>query len=433
MKLPAIFKWFLIALAGLDLYLLSYGQVCRLRLNFWKPRPAARILFLADPQMEGHTAVYRRGRVGQLNNDLNDAFFAHLWRNLLPSAPTHAVFLGDIFSYQHLDNDEFAARLRRFEAAFPPVDGTARIVIPGNHDVGYGFELHPDTLRRFERAFGGAANRIVRAAGHDLVILNAMNLDSPSPYESGADARRTSMRQDTLATLHDALELEQDKSDDDDAAGADAHNGGGDRHGKDNGSGRGSGSGGGGGGGGGEDHGHPKIVITHIPLHKEGDTHRCNGDTAEIVRTSGGYVREQTMLSPETTAKIVDGLKPALVFTGHDHEGCIHRHSDRTLELTVRSCMGDYGGHAVFLDIFNEMTTAANDQSDGSTSGGGGDDGEVKFRYVLTECAFVQMKFLIGVLITNAVVAFGSILWLMIGYRCTGWGAHRASAKIRVQ
>ena len=126
--------------------------------------------------------------------------------------------MGDDSSSSSSEDDEFAARLRRFEAAFPPVDGTARIVIPGNHDVGYGFELHPDTLRRFERAFGGAANRIVRAAGHDLVILNAMNLDSPSPYESGADARRTSMRQDTLATLHDALELEQDKSDDDDAA-----------------------------------------------------------------------------------------------------------------------------------------------------------------------------------------------------------------------
>jgi hypothetical protein len=47
---------------------------------------------------------------------------------------------------------------------------------------------------------------------------------------------------------------------------------------------------------------------------------------------SGEGVEFQTHLSEETTNKLLEKLKPVLIFTGHDHDGCIYKHNDQTTE-----------------------------------------------------------------------------------------------------
>lgn len=71
--------------------------------------------------------------------------------------------------------------------------------------------------------------------------------------------------------------------------------------------------------------GRPTILATHIPLHKEGQN--CAGDVADVRFTTRGHVYEQTMLLPATTKRLLADLAPTLVFTGHDHEGCVFLHS----------------------------------------------------------------------------------------------------------
>merc|ERR1711934_888878 len=88
----------------------------------------------------------------------------------------------------------------------------------------------------------------------------------------------------------------------------------------------------------------PIVLFQHVPLHKPSGS--CPGDAPYINRTESGFIVEQTLLSEEWSEYIVHTIHPVLVFSGHDHEGCSFEHTPYTRELTLRSMMGDYSGHA---------------------------------------------------------------------------------------
>jgi hypothetical protein len=64
-----------------------------------------------------------------------------------------------------------------------------------------------------------------------------------------------------------------------------------------------------------------------------------------------GYVMKQNMLTLNTTSYLLDKLKPTVVFSGHDHEGCRFLHDGKIQEYTVRSVMADYSGNSAFFEI----------------------------------------------------------------------------------
>ncbi|OCL15077.1 hypothetical protein AOQ84DRAFT_351211 [Glonium stellatum] len=143
------------------------------------------------------------------------------------------------------------------------------------------------------------------------------------------------------------------------------------------------------------------LLLTHIPLHKAAGT--CPDapffafyPTHDGDGTRAG-VREQNHLSPHASAGILEGLfglsgnvaapargmgRPGLVLTGHDHEGCdvvhyrpredgaewsavrtpvggdvgavVGEDVPRVREVTLRSMMGEFGGHAGFVSAWFE-------------------------------------------------------------------------------
>jgi len=101
----------------------------------------ARILFLADPQMEGDSRIIRQGKYGELDLAVNDYYFRHIVSNLLYYLNPMCVFvLGDLFSSQSISDQEFAKRLERYRWIFQNVD-VPLYNITGNHDVGYAAEV----------------------------------------------------------------------------------------------------------------------------------------------------------------------------------------------------------------------------------------------------------------------------------------------------
>ena len=125
------------------------------------------------------------------------------------------------------------------------------------------------------------------------------------------------------------------------------------------------------------------VLLTHIPLHKP--TGICV-DGPFFSYFSNGGVREQNHLSEDLSKRLVKCLQntqSSIVLNGHDHEGCDSFHYRDTAsssilgnenpiipktihyrdlpslsaeqktqsvrEITVRSMMGSYGGHAGFL------------------------------------------------------------------------------------
>lgn len=358
-----------------------HGFLCRLRLPL---SSLSRIVLLADPQMEGDAREHREGTWGLVNNHLNDIYHWHIFNSAAVCSPDKAVVLGDVFSYQFLSDEEFSRRVGRFRRISSLLErrvGPSSLhILAGNHDIGYARELELSNVDRWEAAFG-PIDAEFEAAGHVFYIVNGLSLDS----ESAMDAPGQPIRNRTLARLHANINARKEFYFNDAKDGQSNDHQQKQRE---------------------EDHhqndpsnepraSKPAVLLTHIPLHKAG--HNCSGDRAETDLDWAGRVSSQTMLSPETSSLLLDGFRPVFVFSGHDHEGCQHHHNNRTFEVTVRSMLGDYGGHFEVLDIIK---------------------GEGGFSYKITPCPYLPMKLFVGFIVADAVLAFLAFLVWLWG-RCT--------------
>jgi hypothetical protein len=313
-----------------------------------------------------------------------DWYLAHIYRQARWwASPTHTVVLGDLLGSQWIGDGEFEGRAERFWAR---VFGTAErvpdavmaaehkrevlgenardwrrrvIAVAGNHDVGYAGDLNEARIERFERAFGkvnwelrlrlpnatlldptntlAGQNTLDFHDGLDpqpelrLIVLNSMNLDEP--------AQSPALREQSLDFVAQTVCN--------------------------------------------PDHFHKEhsatVLLTHIPMHKASGI--CV-DGPFFSYFSNGGVREQNHLSEYLSKRLVGCMQrtqSSIVLNGHDHEGCDSFHyrdpsinpdhptipqtipyrdfsslsteqkADSVREITVRSMMGSYGGHAGFL------------------------------------------------------------------------------------
>jgi len=327
--LNVLFAVFGVALFLWVLYLGNYAFFC----NWHFEDSEARFLVLGDPQMEGDSRVLRQGIYGKIDLMYNDAYFRHMVSNIMKYlSPTHVFVLGDLFSSQYTSDSEFSSRLQRYESIFESVK-VPIYNITGNHDLGYAGEVTPHRLRRFEKAFGKVNDQII-IADHVVGIVNSINIDSS--YERDLQQKTW----DHMKSL---------------AAVSKAHN-------------------------------MPLIMMTHIPLHKDTfeDKNYYNIWTKERKQelcaersyttfNEHGHIDVQNMLLPVSTKKILEDVKPSFVFNGHDHDGCLYRHNDHTVEYTIRSMMGEFGGYAGMFEI------RRNPPSDPQP-----------FSYYYTPCSFVS-------------------------------------------
>jgi hypothetical protein len=321
-----------------------------------------------------------------------DWYLAHIYKQARWwASPTHTVVLGDLLGSQWIGDEEFEDRAERFwdrvfgtaervpDAVMEPEhkvevlgvnarDWRRRVIaVAGNHDVGYAGDLNEGRVERFERAFG-RVNWEVRfrlpnatldptntLAGQKvldyydgpapqpeirLVVLNSMNLDEP--------AQSAALREQSLDFLSETV-CNPDRFHIEHSA---------------------------------------TVLLTHIPLYKPSGI--CV-DGPFFSYFSNGGVREQNHLSEDLSKRLVGCLKrtqSSIVLNGHDHEGCDSFHyrdppstnndngndatdystaiprtihyrdfpslsaeqkAESVREITVRSMMGSYGGHAGFL------------------------------------------------------------------------------------
>jgi len=323
-------------------YLGNYAFFCNLHFE----DSEARFLVLGDPQMEGDSRVLRQGIYGQIDLMYNDAYFRHIVSNIMKYlSPTHVFVLGDLFSSQYISDSEFDARLKRYESIFESVN-VPIYNITGNHDLGYAGEVTPYRLQRFEKGFGKVNDEVI-IAGHVIGIVNSLNVDASLHKE---------LQEQTWEHIGKLSTLSKENN-------------------------------------------MPLIMMTHIPLHKETFEEKNFEDiwTKErklelctersyTVLDSKGHIDVQNMITPESTQTILDSMAPLFVFSGHDHDGCIYRHNEQTIEYTIRSMMGQYGGYAGMFEI------RRNPPSDPEP-----------FSYSYTPCAFVSTTTTTVTLIVAAV------------------------------
>ncbi|KAJ3579877.1 hypothetical protein NPX13_g684 [Xylaria arbuscula] len=334
----------------------------------------------------------------------NDFYLAHIYRTLRWwTKPTHVSVLGDLLGSQWIRDREFNRRSKRFwnrsfrgaeripdeVAQYPAEDYNVSgilgredseaelwqrrlINVVGNHDIGYAGDITPELLDRFERAFGKAAyelrfelpidDPVTNATMFDpennpssdrlppelrILNINNMNLDTPALNQSLQDYTYKFIN--AIISTSTAVEFK----------------------------------------------GHYTLVLTHMPLYKpEG---LCV-DAPFFDFHEGGGVKEQNQLSADASKGFLEGIyglsgdvnaaaagagRRGVILNGHDHEGCdTYHYINQSLpnderkwqvarwdnarndelpgkpglpgirEITVRSMMADFGGHAGFLSVW---------------------------------------------------------------------------------
>jgi hypothetical protein len=306
------------------------------------------VVFIGDPQMEGLAREQREGLYGWFNNVLNDHLLFVALRGVLDAArPRFVIALGDLFYSQWLTDTEFTYIYHRYVrvvienvAAFPSVVEPV-LNMSGNHDLGYSSDFRDSTLRRFVSHLGDL-NSMHVVAGHLFAVVNAMALDNVTTGDA------VSHHNNAWAYV---TEIE--------AAVADSQL--------------------------------PLILCVHIPLYKPSGS--CVGDS-EVVFSSGSYgVYSQTVLSQETSTLLLERLKPVLVFSGHDHEGCVYRHEAHNVtEYTVRAAQGFYETNLGVLAIRNESNA---------------------FTYSFSNCRFWHTNTYVVLLIGTGLSLILSALWIV--------------------
>lgn len=271
-------------------YVYNFMFFCR-----WTDPSSSKIVLLADPQMEGHARVFFQGYFGHINNVMNDLYYRHIILNIQwYLKPEYVIVLGDLFSQQHLDDKEFAKRVERYNFIFEQVHGSHFILInmTGNHDIGYGFEHYRWEINRFIRTFGPTMQNLV-VKNFTIAIIESLALDG------SVDSRYQVESLSHLKKLKGIKNI---------------------------------------------------ILLTHVPLYKPKGS--CVDDPT-LSRDHNGNVYQQNMLSEEISDYIIKEIKPSIIFSGHDHEGCAYHHGNTT-EITLKSIMGDFGGLSGMLEIHND-------------------------------------------------------------------------------
>ncbi|KAI9501644.1 hypothetical protein BX070DRAFT_236531 [Coemansia spiralis] len=246
--------------------------------------PDIRFNVYGDPQIEGDAKIQREPTTGKYDLLINDYYLHHVYKSTITAfKPHYVVTMGDIFSSQWVKHEEYYKRIERFKWISHRIDNQNRtinsshkyIFMAGNHDIGYGEETRAYHINRFVKNFGTLNRKWslnINGREHRIAILNAMNLD------------KSRIEQYRIDAWDFVRELAADHIRHPDV---------------------------------------PLILFLHIPLYKPNGV--CISSSKTIYRD--GFVRYQDYLSPETSAYLLHCLAPTLVFNGHDHDGCTAVHT----------------------------------------------------------------------------------------------------------
>lgn len=83
----------------------------------------------------------------------------------------------------------------------------------------------------------------------------------------------------------------------------------------------------------------PRILFTHVPLYRDDQAgcERKSHRTSSSLHQARGY-QYQNLVTEEWSRRILETVKPVIVFSGDDHDQCLYYHSTKNRRIPeVRS------------------------------------------------------------------------------------------------
>uniref|UniRef100_A0A668A0K9 Metallophosphoesterase 1 n=1 Tax=Myripristis murdjan TaxID=586833 RepID=A0A668A0K9_9TELE len=217
------------------------------------------------------------------------AFQTALW--LL--RPEIVFILGDIFDEGKWSSQkDWEDDVRRFHRMFRHTTDTELVVLVGNHDIGFHYEMDWFKLQRFEKVFNATSTRIVTKKGVNFLLVNSVALHGDGcPICQSVERELIKLSRDLNCSL-------QQRS---------------------------------------------LVPLTgcsapqHYPLYRVSDA-GCTGQDAAPPEERHLLFREKyDVLSKEASQRLLQWFKPRLILSGHTHSGCEVLHDNKYPEISVPS------------------------------------------------------------------------------------------------
>ncbi|XP_037131111.1 metallophosphoesterase 1 isoform X1 [Syngnathus acus] len=257
--------------------------------------PPVRAMVLSDTHLLGAVGGHWFDKLRR-EWQMERAFQTALW--LL--RPEVVFILGDIFdegkwsSKKHWEDD-----VRRFHRMFRHPGDTELVVLVGNHDIGFHYEMDWFKLQRFEKVFNASSTRIVTKNGVNFLLVNSVALHGDGcPICQSVEKELIRLSKELNCSLQ--------------------------------------------GSGVGCEGTHvypptPPIMLQHYPLYRVSDA-GCTGTDAAPPGERHLLFREKyDVLSKEASQKLLQWFKPRLILSGHTHSGCEVLHDNKYPEVSVPS------------------------------------------------------------------------------------------------
>ncbi|XP_035994407.1 metallophosphoesterase 1 isoform X3 [Fundulus heteroclitus] len=263
--------------------------------------PAVRAMVLSDTHLLGAVGGHWFDKLRR-EWQMERAFQTALW--LLK--PEIVFILGDIFdegkwsSQKHWEDD-----VRRFHRMFRHSTDTELVVLVGNHDIGFHYEMDWFKLQRFEKVFNASSTRIVTKKGVNFLLVNSVALHGDGcPICQSVEKDLIKLSRDLNCSLQKSQLGGQETEG---CEGSQTY---------------------------------PPtapIMLQHYPLYRVSDA-SCTGQDAAPPEERHLLFREKyDVLSKEASQRLLQWFKPRLVLSGHTHSGCEVLHDKRYPEVSVPS------------------------------------------------------------------------------------------------
>ncbi|XP_029381332.1 metallophosphoesterase 1 isoform X3 [Echeneis naucrates] len=201
---------------------------------------------------------------------------------------------------EHWEDD-----VRRFHRMFRHSTDTELVVLVGNHDIGFHYEMDWFKLQRFEKVFNASSTRIVTKKGVNFLLVNSVALHGDGcPICQSVEKELIKLSRDLNCSLQNSQSGSRVM---DSCEGSQLYPP------------------------------TPPIMLQHYPLFRVSDA-GCTGQDAAPPEDRHLLFREKyDVLSKEASQRLLQWFKPRLILSGHTHSGCEVLHDNKYPEISVPS------------------------------------------------------------------------------------------------
>uniref|UniRef100_A0A3Q0SXL3 Metallophosphoesterase 1 n=1 Tax=Amphilophus citrinellus TaxID=61819 RepID=A0A3Q0SXL3_AMPCI len=276
-------------------YLIYFPTILKCGIDGHPMDSTVRAMVLSDTHLLGAVGGHWFDKLRR-EWQMERAFQTALW--LL--RPEIVFILGDIFdegkwsSQKHWEDD-----VRRFNRMFRHSTDTELVVLVGNHDIGFHYEMDWFKLQRFEKVFNASSTRIVTKKGVNFLLVNSVALHGDGcPICQSVEKELIKLSRDLNCSLQlHCAEVQTNV--------------------------------------------HVSLtvscVLQHYPLYRVSDA-GCTGQDAAPPEERHLLFREKyDVLSKEASQRLLQWFKPRLILSGHTHSGCEVLHDNKYPEISVPS------------------------------------------------------------------------------------------------